>query len=301
MNFTLLTPTDFTTIQPFFAANPYQLSVYSPSSLIAWSSETHPTYYAVIDGTLLVSSGVAGRPQDRHLILPIAATPPASTEALYALARELGFERYGYVPGDFLATFNRAEIEARFTVEEQSGYEDYIYLVEDLVGLKGNKFAKKRNLINQFAREYLNRNRVSVEPILPQDVEDCLAFLETWCNQHDYDVGHSLACEKQALTTTLLNLDLFGSRGILIRIDGRICALGIASPLNATTATLNYEKAFAEIKGLYQYLDNECAKRLFGDYWYINKESDLNILSLAESKESYYPALRIKSFTLSLR
>ena len=89
--------------------------------------------------------------------------------------------------------------------------------------------------------------------------------------------------------------------GILIRIDGAVSAFGIGSRLNRTTATLNFEKAFSGIKGLYQFLDNECAKRLFSEFQYINKESDMNLPNLAESKQSYNPVLRVKSFALTLR
>ena len=88
--------------------------------------------------------------------------------------------------------------------------------------------------------------------------------------------------------------------GILIRIDGAVSAFGIGSRLNRMTATLNFEKAFSEIKGLYQFLDNECAKRLFGEFHYINKESDMNLPNLAESKQSYHPVMRVKSFALIL-
>jgi hypothetical protein len=169
--------------------------------------------------------------------------------------------------------------------------------------LKGNKFSKKRNLIHQFTREYLRKGRVSVEQIEPKDIDECLQFLEIWCEQHACDVEQesNLACEKNAVTVTLRNLDSLESEGILIRVDGTVSAFGIGSRLSATMGVLNYEKAFAGIKGLYQYLDNECAKRLFSKYRYINKESDMNLPNLAESKQSYNPIMRIKSFALTLQ
>jgi len=34
---------------------------------------------------------------------------------------------------------------------------DYIYLTEDLINLKGNKYHKKKNLINQFVKKYIFR------------------------------------------------------------------------------------------------------------------------------------------------
>ena len=215
----------------------------------------------------------------------------------------MGFDKYWYAPEDYLETLDRNELETRFIVEEQREYEDYIYLTEDLIHLKGNRFSKKRNLIHQFAREYLRKERVKVEEILPENVEECLQFLEIWCEQHDCNEEQesNLACEKNAVITTLKNMVCLRSKGILVRVDGRVSAFGIGSRLNETTATLNFEKADAGIKGLYQFLDNECAKRLFSGFLYINKESDMNIPNLAESKQSYNPILRIKSYALGLR
>lgn len=303
MNFNTISVSDYGTLKTFFEHNPYNLSIYSPASVIAWSSQMQRARFAILNDSLLISGDLADRPDESYLILPISRSVPGSAADLHALAKQLGFDRYWYVPGDFLETLNPLELEDLFTVEEQTGYEDYIYLTDDLIRLKGNKFSKKRNLIHQFTREYLNRNRVEIQPIHVEDAAECLDFLEIWCDRHvcDVDQEFNLACEKKALSITLTNLDLLESRGILIRIDGKVSALGIGSRLNGTTAALNFEKAFAEIKGLYQYLDNECAKRLFGEYKYINKESDMNLPNLAESKQSYNPILRIKSFALLLR
>jgi len=64
---------------------------------------------------------------------------------------------------------------------------------------------------------------------------------------------------------------------------------------------MNFEKALPHIRGLYQYLDNECAKTLFPGYRYINKESDMSLPNLARMKRSYHPVLRVKSYKLTLR
>jgi len=63
---------------------------------------------------------------------------------------------------------------------------------------------------------------------------------------------------------------------------------------------LNIEKADAHIRGLYQFLDQECARRLFEGVEYINKESDMGIPELASSKRSYSPVKRIRSYQLNL-
>ncbi|MBM4315378.1 MAG: DUF2156 domain-containing protein [Deltaproteobacteria bacterium] len=303
MSFKPLTVSDYDGIKGYFAGQPYNLCIYSPASLIAWCNRIFVNRYAVVDEALFISGEAEDHPQDRHLILPISKDRVYSPEQLHRFARELGFERYWYVPGDYLESFDRSVLETLFIMEEQKDFADYIYLTEDLAGLKGNRFSKKRNLIHQFFREYIRKGRVAVEEIHEKNAAECLQFLEIWCKEYacEVDLGSSLDCEKEALITTIENIECFESMGILIRVDGAVSALGIGSRLNETMATLNFEKAFAGVKGLYQYLDNECAKLLFKGFRYINKESDMNLPNLAEAKQSYHPVLRIKSFALNLR
>jgi hypothetical protein len=303
MKFKSLDVSDYNTLKTFFTEQPYSLCVYSPASLIAWSNRTFKSFYIVTDGILFIACEREDHPEDRYLILPISQKRFYTPSELQRFARQLGFDKYWYVPEDYLETLDRSEIEALFTMEEQKEFADYIYLTEDLIRLKGNKFSKKRNLIHQFFREYTRHGRVTVEYIHKEQVGECLQFLEIWCNEHTCDVEQelSLACEKDALITTLNNIEQLESKGILVRVDGTVSAFGIGSRLNEVTATLNFEKALSAIKGLYQFLDNECAKRLFSEFKYVNKESDMNLPNLAESKQSYNPIRRIKSFALILR
>ncbi len=132
---------------------------------------------------------------------------------------------------------------------------------------------------------------------------ECIDFLHKWCELRkcDVDNGESLACEKMATMNALDDIDPLEAKGLLIRMDGVVCAFGISSPLTDNMGVLNFEKAHASIKGLYQFLDNECAKHLFAAYKYINKESDLKLPNLAQSKKSCNPVAIVKSYRLSMR
>ena len=243
------------------------------------------------------------RPQERHLILPLSISGDACPEKLHDIAVSLGFRSYCCIPGDYVERY-RQSLEPLFVMEEQKEFEDYVYLAEDLARLKGNRYVRKRNLIHQFEREFMNNGvRVHVEPITAGSVPECLAFLEAWCEQRDCDVDEDidLACERRAVITSLENLEALELKGIQIRVDGTVNAFGIASRLNDEMGILNYEKAFSDVKGLYQYLDNECAKQLFAGYRFINKESDMSLPNLARMKRSYRPVIRVKSFKLTLR
>ena len=303
MNLKKLEIADYPALKHFFANIPYRLSVYSLPSLIAWSNCVFEARYAVEGDRLIIANESELRPEDRHLILPISLFGGTLPEALPDIAAGLGFCCYWSVPGDYIERY-RDRLDALFTMEEQGEFEDYVYLANDLASLKGNRYVRKRNLIHQFQREFMNNGvRVHVEPITAGSAPECLAFLEAWCEQRDCDVDGDidLACERRAVITSLENLEALDFKGILIRIDGTVNAFGIASRLNDEMGILNYEKAFSDVKGLYQFLDNQCAKQLFAGYRYINKESDMNLPNLAHMKRSYHPVLRVKSYKLTLK
>jgi len=303
MKFKKLEVADYGLLKPYFARIPYRLSVYSLPSIIAWSNCVFEAGYAVTGGLLVIANESEQRPDDRHLILPLSLEGDVPPSSLRAIAVESGFPRYGCVSGDYVER-HREALESMFDLEEQQEFEDYVYLAEDLATLKGNRYVRKRNLIHQFEREYMgNGRRARVEPITRDDVPECLAFLEAWCAQRDCSVDGDidLACERRAVITSLENFEAFELAGILVRLDDTVSAFGIASRLTDDTGVLNYEKAFADVKGLYQYLDNECAKRLFTGFRYINKESDMNLPNLAAMKKSYHPVSRVKSYKLTLK
>ena len=303
MRFKPLEPSDYAKLKPFFERQPYRLSIYSLLSLIAWSDCLYKTHYALDGNTLIIGNESPANPNDRYLILPLSSSEAFTPERLYDLAIDLGFRSYRFVSEDYLEAATPREAERWFEMTEQPEYEDYVYSTDDLARLRGNRYAKKRNLIHQFSRDYLFPGRVEVTAMSADLADECLAFLEKWCEKRNCDIesDNNLACERQAVIRTLHHLDLLEGHGIVVRIDGAVSAFAIASRLNEDTGVLNFEKAFSDIRGLYQFLDNECAKRLFAGCRWINKESDMNIFELAQSKKSYHPIQRVRSYRLDLR
>lgn len=303
MNLKHLLPVDYPTFKPYFRHQRYRLCTYSLSSIIAWQNDNYQPYAAVFNNSLIIAADFKKTKERRHLILPISPAEDFPPDQLCRLAADLGYGEYWFVPECYLDTYGWKEVESYFIIEHHCGYDDYIYRTEDLAQLAGNRYSKKRNLINQFEREYVADGRVELLPITEADVEECLDFLEKWCEAHDCDAekDEDLFCEKQAAIATLLNLTRFEVKGLLMRVDGKVNAFGIAAYLTTDMATLQYEKAFSHIKGLYQYFDRECARRLFNGYTFINKESDMGQEGLARAKKSYCPVDLVKSYRLIMR
>jgi hypothetical protein len=303
MIFSPITPKDYPKLKEYFKNHPYKLSIYSLPSLIVWSNHLFRVKYTIKGDSLIICAESERQPDDRYLLMPISPVRDYSPEELYQLAKELGFKRYSFIPEDCLNKYNLKEISLMFDLTEQKGFEDYIYQKDALAKLKGNSLIRKRNLIHQFNKTYPEPGRVKIEKITAINTHECLEFLDVWCKNYPCEPNQdeNLACEKQATINMLHNIDLFEAKGLLIRIDGTVCAFGICSHLTQDMGVLNFEKAFSHIKGLYQFLDRTCAQQLFKDYQWINKESDLGIHGLRQSKRSYRPAMRVKSFCLDVR
>ncbi|MBI5590154.1 MAG: DUF2156 domain-containing protein [Deltaproteobacteria bacterium] len=298
-----LTPADYPALTPFFEHQQHRLCVYSLPSLLSWCNDEYQPFGAIDGDALIIAAEFNREKEKRHLILPISPQRQYSPEALHALARKLDFKSYWFVTEDYLQQYEIKRVEALFTIREQEEYNDYVYRTSDLTELKGNKYSKKRNLISQFSKEYLEKDRVRLAPITPEQAPECIRFLNEWCEERSCDANQmdDLACERLAALNTIEHLDIFSSQGLLLRIDGKVSAFGIGSYLTATMGVLHFEKAFSRIKGLYQYFDSQCARLLFNGYVFINKESDMNVPGLAKAKRSYYPAMRVKSYELVLK
>lgn len=304
-SFRLLTVSDYSRLKPFFNPLKYPLAIYSLSSLIAWNNELNPTYYTMEDNLLLLMTAgtLPEYPKCRCLLLPLSPFREVTPPELAELARRHCLSTFCFIPESYVEHFGLSSIRTLFSLTEQPDYSDYIYLKKDLTELQGKRYLKKRNHINYFRRIFLETGRTTIEALSPVNIPDTLLFLDRWCakdSRCNPETDPNLGQESQAARLMLENLELLEARGIAIRIDGEVCAFGVVTSLTDKIKVLNFEKAYSHIRGLYQFLDRECACRLFEDVEFINKESDMGIPGLAGSKKSYFPVNRVRSYKLSL-
>lgn len=303
MIFDPITPADHQRFKPFFKHQPYDLCSYSLLSIIVWQNDAYRPLAAITDDALIISTDFTRDPEKRYLLLPVSAQKEYPPRTLHDLAQSAGCKRYWFVPDSYIKKYGDATIRSYFTIEPQPEYDDYIYRRKDLANLRGNRFSKKRNLIKQFEREYVNSNRARIEKVTAGSADECVEFIEAWCQERECeaDAQSEMACEKQAVLNAIWNLDALETNGLLLRIDGKVCAFGIGAYLTDDMGVLHFEKAFTKMKGLYQYFDKECARRLFTTETFINKESDMGEPNLARAKKSYHPIRMIQSYQLTLR
>ncbi|WP_367359050.1 DUF2156 domain-containing protein [Syntrophus sp. (in: bacteria)] len=305
-SFKLLSLADFPRLKPFFESLRFPLAIYSLPSLIAWNSEANPTHYLLEEDLLLLKMGgmLLREPERDCLLLPLSPARDVTPPELEDIARRHCIPTLCFVPENYVDHFGASTVFDRFSLTEQPDYSDYVYRTTDLVELRGNRYRSKRNHISKFRKMYVETGRAAVEALSAANIPDALIFLERWCAENNRchpEENPNLALESQASRILLEYLEFLEAQGIAVRIDGEILAFGIATTLTGSMKILNVEKADAHVRGLYQFLDQECARHLFGGVEFINKESDMGVPGLASSKKSYDPVKLIRSYEMSLR
>ncbi|MBO5852877.1 MAG: DUF2156 domain-containing protein [Clostridia bacterium] len=171
---------------------------------------------------------------------------------------------------------------------------DYIYKREDLANLTGKKYHSKRNHISAFSKKY----NWTYEALDQTNIDEFLAFSEKWYFDRADAFDEGLAAEQKALKKILYSKEEIKFKGALIRVDGKIVAVTLGSPINSNVFDIHFEKADAEYQTAYAVINREFALRELGDYEYINREDDLGIEGLRRAKLSYKPQILLEKYSL---
>ncbi len=176
-------------------------------------------------------------------------------------------------------------------LEHDRDDDDYIYLKEDLVNLSGRKLHQKKNHLNYFLKNY----EFTYEEATAETADEIMAYIES---KNEYKLGETPEEWKEILeleTEAIRELLKFIGKGLLsgiIRIDGKIEAVTLAEFARTNskeTVLVHVEKADDRIRGLYQAINNEFCKRLPEETIYVNREEDMGLANLRQTKLSYKP------------
>lgn len=200
------------------------------------------------------------------------------------------------VPERLLEIWNE-KIGGRVSAEEDRGQWDYIYDVQELSELRGKKFHKKKNLVNQFKKLYT----YTYEPMTADCVEAVLEMQEEWCMWRECEDSQSLLAENDAIRRVLEQWDEIPSLlGGSIQIDGKVIAYTVAEAINGDTVVIHFEKGKTDYKGVYQAINNFFMKEEGSRFTYVNREQDLDDEGLRKAKMSYNPVAFAKKFIVEL-
>ena len=179
------------------------------------------------------------------------------------------------------------ELSGYFRIESDRNNADYIYSAAKLVELKGKRLHKKKNLVSQFTR---NNPGYTIKNLEKQFFGECFRLAEKWCKARNCDeIGFTH--ETSALKRAFDNFKELGFEGLLVFTGDRMAAFSVFSRQNNRTADVHFEKYDSEIKGSGQVICWETAKLLQADCEFINREEDMGLEGLRQSKLSYDPGL----------
>lgn len=167
---------------------------------------------------------------------------------------------------------------------------DYIYDIHNLADLAGRKYQRKRNHANRFWQQHPACRIVQIDEALRPAVEE---MIESWfAERQTAEMQDDFYMERVALHRAFDNWDALGLEGIALVEDGRVIAMTMGSFLNDTTVDVHFEKALEDVDGAYAAINRAFASYLREKYpslRYLNREDDLGLPGLRQSKLSYYP------------
>jgi hypothetical protein len=186
----------------------------------------------------------------------------------------------------------------KIMIEENRDHWDYIYSVEELITLKGKKFHKKKNLVNQFKKKYLYQ----YEPMSPECVEEVLEMQDEWYKWYEENnPSEALKAENHAITRVLHNIDqIDGLMGATLRVEGKVIAYTVAEPLCDDSIVIHFEKGDVRYKGVYQAINQMFLENGAAEYINVNREQDLGDEGLRKAKLSYNPSMFLKKFEATI-
>ncbi len=299
MKFKPIEAEDLPKLEPYYERRPNKTCDSMPMDSFLWK-DLYDVRFAISDDKavqwLLKVNGVT-----------CAAMPDCSTEDL----PHYFYEMVDYFRDELKLPFiiSLADEEAveelhlkespLFTVEEKTDFRDYLYSGDALRSLSGKKLHKKKNHLNSFLNAY--EGRYEYRRLDYKNRDEVLTFLDEWREQKGEEADKNLDYEVRGIHSVLRNCDIVPVRMAGVYIDGKLKAFTIGS-YNAyeNMAIIHIEKADAEIRGLYQFINQQFLINEFPDAALVNREDDMGNPGLRHAKESYNPVGFARKYCVKL-
>jgi len=200
------------------------------------------------------------------------------------------------IPEKLLLTWKESYGD-RIAIEEERGSWDYLYSISELIELKGKRFHKKRNLLNQFTKNY----NFQFIPFGTEAIHMAMTMQEDWCTWRDCESSDVLAAENNAISRVLNSWEKLGGLiGGAIIVNETMAAYTVAESLSADMLLIHFEKGNTDFKGVYQAINQLFLENSGKNYEIVNREQDLGDEGLRKAKLSYHPVDFIKKYRVDL-
>jgi len=271
---------------------PQIASDYSFVNLWGWAAE-HGLYWAWSDQLIWIKQT---RPHTRYWA-PVGSWNNVYWNHAMAFLAEPEPVRFTRIPETLVQQW-KPLLQDQALIIEARGHWDYLYAAADLASLKGNRFHKKKNLVNQFKRRY----DFTYQSFSEKLVDQAIAMQEDWCTWRDCESSETLSAENRVIARVLRSWNnLKHLVGGAILSDNRMVAYTVGERLPNGDLLIHFEKADQEFKGAYQAINQMFVANLNGTFDRVNREQDLNDPGLRKAKLSYHPVDFLKKFQVTLK
>ena len=304
-NFDNLSQEEVALLNEYFHGYDYQSSSHTFLANYIWRDTHHLSWQIIGDYLCLAARGDFEGESVYFMSFPLTRTGSYDGDKLRETimeARRIFAERnqtleLSLIPGHLVHLLEDALGADGYELERCRDDDDYIYLKEDLISLSGRRYHQKKNHLNFFLRNY----EYVYEDATPEMADEIWEYIQY---KNEYKLGETpeewkeiLEMENVAIKEMLpfIGGDIIGG---VIRIDGEIVAvtMGEFARPDKEMVLVHVEKADDRIRGLYQAINNEFCKRLPEETVYVNREEDMGLETLRQTKLSYRPHFMNEKF-----
>lgn len=289
ITFKNITLSDKKDIDARFVGNTYRACDFCFSNLFAWNAR-FKTLFAIQQETLFLRfQELDGQ---IYYMMPIGKMP--LTDAFNLIMKDaeennIPFQMKGV--SERMWTKIEDEMPGKFEYMHDRNNDEYIYLSERLIHLRGKKLQSKRNHINRFKKD--NPNWQYFPLTSTSEYNECIHMLDEWENMNNSG-DKSLKYDYIATRIMLENFDELQLKGGAIRVNGKIVAFTIGEQLTEDSFVVHVEKAFGEMNGAYTIINQQFIENEAASFKYINREEDMGFENLRKAKMSYEPDILLQ-------
>ena len=172
---------------------------------------------------------------------------------------------------------------------------DYVYAIDDLADLKGRKFQRKRNHINQFCQKWPEYH---TEPLTAENICAVQRMVDSWYENHMHqDPSSDYLMERAALNKALRCHAALDMHSLVLCSGQDVLAVTLGSHLSEDTVDVHFEKTDPRTPEAYPVINWLFARHIretFPRVQYLNREDDLGLEGLRKAKLSYCPHHLVK-------
>lgn len=190
--------------------------------------------------------------------------------------------------------------EKRFKIKEDRDHFDYIYHIDDLKNMEGGKFAKKRNQVATFLKNYPSAEArlIDLKDINVQGsvINLSIEWLKLKIEKEKVFESH----EEVAINRLLLATNVAELIGVGIFVDGNLAAFLISELTESGYVVAHASKVNKAFVGINSFLLKKNAEILASfRKEFFNYEQDLGLENLRDAKMRFRPNSFLKKYQLT--